>query len=224
MSNSFSRRDFVLGLAAGATATVLPQLISEIQKKDPPANTGGSVFHTDRAARITTPSYIAVDHHRCTGCGICEAECVLFHEKTFNLDLSRIRIHRFEPAIAVASVCTSCTDVPCMKACPPEASAFSRDKMTGAVLVDEKKCIGCRACVDACEKDRSGVVRMNPDTAKAVGICDLCGGDPACVKRCPESCLTIVPYHQDGRVFAKKPAAIYESLLLVTYRSGGGVR
>lgn len=223
MRNSLSRRDFVLGLATGAAAAGLPQFISGIQKKDPPASTGGSVFHTDRAARITTPSYIVVDYQRCTGCGICEAACVLRHEKIFDLELSRIRLYRFEPAIAVASVCTSCSDAPCISACPPEASAISRDTMTGAVLLNEKKCIGCRACVSACDKDRSGIIRMNPDTAKAVGICDLCGGDPVCVKKCPENCLAVVPYHQDGRSFAKKPVEIYESLLRSTFRSGGVV-
>jgi Fe-S-cluster-containing hydrogenase component 2 len=222
MKKPISRRDFVAGLVVGGALTAaLPSVVSRIRKEDPPAATGGSVFHTDRASRITTPSYIVVEYQRCTGCGICESECTLFHDRSLDRQRSRIRVHRFEPAIAVPAVCTGCSDAPCIAACPADANALTRDTMTGAVLLDEKKCIGCRACVEACDTKRSGVIRMDAEGKKAVGICDLCGGDPVCVKKCPESCLSIVPVHQDGRSFAQKPDAIRQQLKRGFYRSGG---
>jgi Fe-S-cluster-containing hydrogenase component 2 len=189
----------------------------------PPSSQGGSVFHTDRAARITTLSYIAVDYARCTGCLVCETECALFHEKSFDTSRSRILAYHFEPSLDVASLCAGCNDAPCVAACPKDVVALTRDPLTGAILLSEAKCIGCRACLNACAKDRSDVIRMNRDGSKALGICDLCGGDPACVKACPEQCLSIVPANQDGRNLAAKPAAIARSLSRSLYRSGRDV-
>ena len=214
---SFSRRDFVIGALVG-TAAGAGIARTLLRKSSPAPSVGGSVFQTDRAARITTPSYIAVDNARCTGCGICEAECALVREKTFDTWRSRIRVHLFEPPLAVASLCACCSDTPCVKACPKEAGALTCDSLTGAIILNEAKCIGCRACLSACAKDRSAVIRMSRDEKKVLGICDLCGGDPACVKVCPEQCLSIVPANQDGRNCAAKPSDIAKSLERSIYR------
>lgn len=214
---SFSRRDFVIGALVG-TAAGAGIAKTLLRKSSPAPSVGGSVFQTDRAARITTPSYIAVDNARCTGCGICEAECALVREKTFDTWRSRIRVHHFEPPLAVASLCACCSDTPCVAACPKEAGALTLDSLTGAIILNEAKCIGCRACLSACAKDRAAVIRMSRDEKKVLGICDLCGGDPACVKVCPEQCLSIVPANQDGRNFAAEPADIAKSLERSIYR------
>ena len=186
----------------------------------PSGSSGGSVFHTDRAARITTLSYIAVDNSRCSGCGICEAECAFAREKTFDTWRSRIRINHFEPSLDIAAICASCNDAPCVAACPKDAGALTRDPLTGAILLNEAKCIGCGACLNACAKDRSNIIRMSRDGKKALGICDLCGGDPACIKICPEQCLSLVPANQDGRNLAAKPGEIARSLSRSVYRLG----
>ena len=217
----FTRRDFVIGAitgsvaGAGITSALLRKSVS-----NPSDLSGGSVFHTDRAARITTLSYIAVDNARCTGCGICESECSLRHEKTFDTWNSRIHVRHFEPSLDIASVCASCNDAPCVAACPKEAGALTRDQLTGAILLNHSKCIGCGACLQVCSKDRSDVIRMSRDGKKAVGICDLCGGDPACIKVCPEQCLSLVPANQKGIHFAASPEKIARSLYQGIYRSG----
>ena len=183
---SFSRREFVIGALAGAaTGAGITAALLRKSSSSPSGSSGGSVFHTDRAARITTLSYIAVDNARCTGCGICEAECAIVRDHSLDTERSRIRVHHFEPALAIASVCSGCGDAPCLSACPKDVVALSRDRLTGAILLDEAKCIGCGACQTACARERSGVIRMRRDGKKACGICDLCGGDPACVKACP---------------------------------------
>ena len=218
---TFSRREFVIGALAGATAGAgITAALLRKSSSVPSGSSGGSVFHTDRAARITTLSYIAVDHARCSGCGICEAECAIVHDHALDTERSRIRVHHFEPALAIASVCSGCGDAPCLSACPKDVVALSRDRLTGAILLDEAKCIGCGACQTACARERSGVIRMRRDGKKACGICDLCGGDPACVKACPERCLSLVPANQDGRDLAVKSAAIAQSLSRHLYRSG----
>ncbi len=218
----FSRRDFVIGALTGTAAGAGIMLaLSHKRSLAPSGSSGGSVFHTDRAARITTLSYIAVDHARCTGCGICQAECALVREKSLDTLRSRIRLHHFEPSLDIAAICASCNDAPCIAACPKEAGALTRDSLTGAILLDEAKCIGCQACMKVCAKDRADVIRLNRDGKKVLGICDLCGGDPACVKACPEQCLSLVPANQNGRHLAANPANIAHSLSHTIYRSGG---
>jgi Fe-S-cluster-containing hydrogenase component 2 len=218
---TFNRRDFVIGALTGtaAGAGIMGALLRK-SSSPPSGSSGGSIFHTDRASRITTLSYIAVDSARCTGCGTCEAECAIMREKTFDTWRSRIRVRHFEPSLDIASLCAICGDAPCVAVCPKEAGALTRDPLTGAVILNEEKCIGCRACLTVCAKDRADVIRMSRDGKKALGICDLCGGDPACVKACPEQCLSLVPANQDGRNLAAKPGDIARSLSRSVYRSG----
>jgi Fe-S-cluster-containing hydrogenase component 2 len=65
-----------------------------------------------------------------------------------------------------------------MNVCP--VKAISRDTDFGFVTVDYDVCIGCRTCVAVCPFGA-----MNYDiTNKKVFKCDLCGGDPQCVRFC----------------------------------------
>ena len=59
-----------------------------------------------------------------------------------------------------------------------ERMLYLKDVVT--LNLNEEKCIGCLACVDACP---FGAIQINPDGD--VLKCDLCGGDPVCVKYCP---------------------------------------
>jgi Fe-S-cluster-containing hydrogenase component 2 len=114
--------------------------------------------------------------------------CVAHHEGRFGTSSARIHVVKVEPlGIDRPHVCRQCgtvaTPAPCVAACP--VGALSADAHSGAVLVDvapasASACIGCAACVDACP---FGMAALHPDTGTAM-ICDLCGGDPACVKRC----------------------------------------
>lgn len=218
---SLSRRSFLLGLVAGSMATggVLAAL-RQRKSNPPPTDNSQLVFQTDRAGRITTPSFIAVDYSRCSGCRICEAECSLLRQKSLDYQRSRIRLYRYEPAVDIASICAGCSDAPCVSVCPKEAGALRRDTMTGAILLDEARCIGCKACIQVCEKDRTGIIRLNREGTKAIGLCDLCGGDPACVKACPEQCLSVVPANVDGKSLAAKPAVLAGRLTRTLYRAG----
>jgi Fe-S-cluster-containing dehydrogenase component len=63
---------------------------------------------------------------------------------------------------------------------------MSRDERTGAVLVREKRCIGCMLCRDACPWD---VPKRHPERRLALK-CDLCvdrAEGPLCVEMCPLS-------------------------------------
>jgi carbon-monoxide dehydrogenase iron sulfur subunit len=133
---------------------------------------------------------ILVSRDVCSGCRACEVACVAHHEGRFGTAAARIHVVKVEPlGIDQPHVCRQCgtagsaAGAPCVAACP--VGALSKDERTGAVLVDVDPasacaCIACAACVDACP---FGMAALHPETGTAI-ICDLCGGDPACVKRC----------------------------------------
>jgi len=122
---------------------------------------------------------ILVCREVCSGCRACEVACVSHHEGVFGTATARIHVSKVESeGIAHPHVCRQCRRAPCITACP--TSALYRDERTQAVLVREADCIGCSACVDACP---FGMAAIHPSTGVAL-ICDLCGGNPACVARC----------------------------------------
>lgn len=127
-----------------------------------------------------------VDERKCIGCRICEQWCSLTHFGVINPAKSCIRIIRDHMnQVDYPYYCHQCEDSPCISACPPKVGALNRDEKTGAIQVDQDKCIGCLRCLKACPH---GAIRMYPNE-KYVLICDLCGGVPQCVKHCPEKAV-----------------------------------
>ncbi len=84
----------------------------------------------------------------------------------------------------VPKLCNQCANPPCVQVCPVGAT-FSTEE--GVVLVDEKRCIGCRYCIQACPY---GARYLHP-TKKTADKCNFCyhriekGLLPACVEVCP---------------------------------------
>ena len=140
---------------------------------------------------------ILVDAGVCSGCRACEVACVAHHEGRFGTAVARIHVTKIEHlGLDVPHVCRQCRHAPCVDACPSDA--LDRDPHTGAVIVQADVCIGCAACVDACP---FGMAALHPETGLAL-ICDLCGGDPACVKRCATG--AIVYDDTDAKAKAKR--------------------
>ena len=121
---------------------------------------------------------IIVDGKECDGCRICEQICTFFHEQEFNPRRARIKVEKVELQENTPILCNQCRD--CLDVCPLEA--ISWDEALGIVRIDGDQCNGCGICIDSCEL---GALYMDPVTELAI-TCDLCNGDPQCVKWCPE--------------------------------------
>jgi Fe-S-cluster-containing hydrogenase component 2 len=67
--------------------------------------------------------------------------------------------------------------------------AFYIDESTGARIIDSTKCTGCKLCIQACPQYPDSAIMYDPERNICVK-CDLCGGDPLCVKFCPEAALS----------------------------------
>lgn len=84
----------------------------------------------------------------------------------------------------VPKLCNHCANPPCVQVCPVGATFSTKD---GVVLVDDKRCIGCRYCIQACPY---GARYLHPQT-KTADKCTFCyhrvvkGLLPACVEVCP---------------------------------------
>lgn len=116
----------------------------------------------------------------CTGCRVCETICSLVHDSSgINPRTSRIRIVNLpEKGLIMPMVCRLCRNAPCVQACPVDA--LSQDPETGVIHVDSEQCTGCGLCMEACDRN---AISLHPIT-RTVFICDLCGGNPRCVKYC----------------------------------------
>jgi len=125
--------------------------------------------------------WIARDYTKCSGCGRCEIACSLFHEKKIWPEASRIRVFMLVPGAEIPHFCAQCHDYPCVESCPENALAISKE--TEEVLVDKEKCTGCGLCIKACP---GRIPHLHP-TENYILICDLCGGEPQCVKVCTEA-------------------------------------
>lgn len=127
---------------------------------------------------------LVFDVNKCTGCRACETRCSFKHLKVINPTKSRIRIMKLEElGINVPIVCHQCGEASCMSACPTRA--IQEDKRTGARVINERRCILCRVCVDVCP---FGALAMTPD--RRLIKCNLCEGDPECVKHCETGALS----------------------------------
>ena len=136
---------------------------------------------------------LSIDPEKCTGCLQCELACSLDNEGVFNPSKSRIRVFKFESeGRFVPYTCTQCAEAWCMKACPVDA--ISLDPSTGAKIVSEALCVGCKVCTIACP---FGTINYNQSTGKVIK-CDLCEGEPECAKACPTDAITYIDANWTG--------------------------
>ncbi|MGD9950135.1 MAG: 4Fe-4S dicluster domain-containing protein [Desulfobulbus sp.] len=137
---------------------------------------------------------IVQDVADCIGCRACEVHCKSKNHPGPGAFYCRmLKVASADgPTPQVNFVylsCFHCEKAWCIDACP--TGAMRRREKDGIVYVEEKACVGCKACITACPWT---VPQWNADTGK-VGKCDLCmdridqGLEPACVTKCVTNCL-----------------------------------
>ncbi len=214
----FPRREFLKILGTG-TSTI--------------AALGGWIVTNADAQDEPVYSMVVVDFNKCTGCRTCEAVCSQVHDKVIvdgekidglgNPRYSKIRVSYFNPPVDIPVHCMLCKDTPCIESCPvaPDSKtgrrALYRDEKTLAVKCDIERCTSCGSCARICTVQRAGAILLNDDTGKPEGICDLCDGDPACVKKCPFGALTHIKDSLDGEQYARPPEKVAEELMTLWY-------
>ncbi|MBW2028582.1 MAG: hypothetical protein JRH06_04435 [Deltaproteobacteria bacterium] len=111
----------------------------------------------------------------CSGCRLCEMACSLSHLGLVNTNRSAIRVFKddLDTGACRPAVCVQCKKMLCLG----EGDAAA-EEYKGRFLWD-------RALEGSCPFDAL------PAWNGEVYHCDLCGGDPACVKFCSTGAIRI---------------------------------
>jgi anaerobic dimethyl sulfoxide reductase subunit B len=143
------------------------------------------------------------DQSRCSGCRACTVACKSWNGLPSG-PLKFLKIYEYEKGAFPDTrthlqwvPCYHCEKPVCVSSCPSEA--IYKEDQFGAVLINSDKCIGCRACYDACPY---GAPVFENDKAEAVAQkCDMCfdrletGLKPVCVLACPNRALDFGTLH-----------------------------
>jgi Fe-S-cluster-containing dehydrogenase component/formate-dependent nitrite reductase membrane component NrfD len=150
-----------------------------------------------RALRRHSPGVtrfgFVIDQRSCIGCHACTVACKEEHGVelgVFRTWVKYIEQGEFPDTRRFFSVlrCNHCTDAPCVTACPVTA-LFKRED--GIVDFDPRRCIGCKACLNACPYDALYIDPHSHTAAK----CNFCahrvdvGLKPACEVVCPTDAI-----------------------------------
>lgn len=209
VKDAFTRRRFVTLVTKGFTVGVLA-LAGEL----PFAR---RIFAEGAADETPVPPqwkekewFFLIDVEKCIGCASCVTACKKENGVPLDQDVYRTWVERYlvdsnekvridsprggvnfsqldikpEKQFFVPKLCNQCHNAPCIQVCPVGATYKTGD---GVVLVDRKRCIGCRYCIQACPY---GARFLHPDL-KVADKCTWCyhrisnGMPPACVQICP---------------------------------------
>jgi DMSO reductase iron-sulfur subunit len=129
-----------------------------------------------------------IDASKCVGCYACRIACQNQNELKIKEYYNRIHeqesgkfpnfTRRFLPV-----QCQHCDNPPCVRVCPTGASYKRKD---GVVIVDKKRCIGCKFCILSCPYK----ARIINEEKGYIHKCSFCiefveqGKTPACVTTC----------------------------------------
>jgi Fe-S-cluster-containing dehydrogenase component/formate-dependent nitrite reductase membrane component NrfD len=134
-----------------------------------------------------------IDQRSCIGCHACTVACKSENEVplgVFRTWVKYIEKGEFPNSRRhfLVERCNHCANAPCVEICPTQA-LFKRPD--GIVDFDKSRCIGCKACMEACPYDAIYIDPMTHTAAK----CNFCahridqGMQPACVVVCPEEAI-----------------------------------
>lgn len=143
-----------------------------------------------------SPHYsMVLRQNRCIDCERCKAACAKTNDvpsygyRTTILEMEKDLGPEGKERVFMPVLCNHCNRPPCVRVCP--TTATFKDKKTGIVMMNKKRCIGCKTCMAACPynaryfDERSGI--------RAVDKCNFCfdtrlskGEDKtACAEACP---------------------------------------
>jgi Fe-S-cluster-containing dehydrogenase component/formate-dependent nitrite reductase membrane component NrfD len=160
-----------------------------------------------------------IDQDRCVGCHACTVACKEEHQVpvgVFRTWVKHIEKGEFPHTSRHFGVmrCNQCDNPPCTEICPTIALYRRPD---GIVDFDNRRCIGCKACMQACPYDALYIDPNNNTAAK----CNFCAHrvemrlEPACVIVCPTQAILAGDLDNPGskvsrtvaneKVLARKP-------------------
>ncbi len=157
-----------------------------------------------------------IDNRKCIGCHACSVACKAENRVPLGVFRTWVRCvdaGQFPDTRRYFQVtrCNHCDNPPCVAVCPVAAMYRRRD---GIVDFDPSRCIGCKACMQACPYD---AIYIDPERATAAK-CHFCahrveaGMQPACVVACPEQAIVAGdiddPASEISRLIDQEPVTV----------------
>ncbi|MCY4068234.1 MAG: polysulfide reductase NrfD [Acidimicrobiaceae bacterium] len=157
-----------------------------------------------------------LDSASCIGCHACTVACKAEHGVALGVNrtwVKYIETGTFPDVGRHFSVmrCNHCDNAPCITICPTNA-LFRADN--GVVDFDDRSCIGCKGCMNACPYD---ALYINPATNTA-HKCNFCNHrieqnlEPSCVVVCPTHAIKVAdlddPDDATTRLIARNETAV----------------
>jgi len=111
---------------------------------------------------------------RCIDCELCKDACIKtnsvpdygWRTTILQRELKTGPDEKYTEFLPI--LCNQCNKPPCVRVCP--TTATYKDKKTGIVVMDIKKCIGCKTCMAACPYN----ARYFKEETRAVDKCNFC--------------------------------------------------
>ena len=146
-----------------------------------------------KAEKAPVSERIVHDPQVCTGCGLCDLMCSLYHEGEQGQTLSRGELvgDRITSEFTF-NVCLQCPSPKCYDACPNRDTVLCIDETTGTKYINAEECDGCGDCIEACPFDPPRL-KLHPEKNIAF-LCDLCRGraeGSICIEYCGFDALTL---------------------------------
>jgi anaerobic dimethyl sulfoxide reductase subunit B (iron-sulfur subunit) len=176
-----------------------------------------------------------IDSSRCSGCKTCQVSCKdknnleagILWRRVYEVNLGEwskkgnVWFNNIA-AYNISLSCNHCEDPVCVKVCP--TAAMQKNKY-GIVVIDERRCMGCRYCEWACPY---GAPQY--DINKGImSKCNFCADyleddkSPACVAACPMRALDFgelkemqKKYGTVNEVYPLPPAGVTRPNLVIT--------
>ncbi len=201
---SLSRREFIKRSAGalGLLAVMASPLVPAVRQVKASGGTSAGATTKEKVRAWC----MVIDLKKCEGCVTidappqCTQACTMMHFVPKGQQW--IEVYEVElpggGTYFLPTPCYQCENAPCVNVCPVAATYHDKD---GIVLIDHKRCIGCRMCMAACPYQRRFFNWSTPELPPEAALAEYSPLYPVpAVKGTVIKCMFCAHFLRDGKL------------------------